>query len=64
MKKDLFRKEALDNLKSPENLNGFLTVTNVPVWIILIAILLIGIGFAIWCFTAVIGGGIHPINLL
>ena len=63
-KEGLFRKESLDNLKSPEKLNDFLRVTNVPVWIILIAIFIIGIGFVYWCITANIATGVNPIDLI
>jgi hypothetical protein len=64
MKENLFRKESIESLRTPENLDDYLQVTKVSVWIILIAIFLLVVGFIVWGFTAQIGNGISPINLV
>jgi len=57
MKKDLFRKETVDKITGPENLNAYVKVLNPRVWLILlgIAITIGGLvfftastGFPIW----------------
>ena len=42
MKKDLFRKEAVDKITSPDDLNTYVKVLNPRVWL-----LLAGIGIAV-----------------
>jgi hypothetical protein len=64
MKENLFRKESIESLRTPENLDDYLQVTKVSVWIILIAIFLLVVGFIVWGFTAQIGNGISFINLV
>ena len=60
---NLFRKKSLEGLDSPESLDEFLKVTNVPSWIVLIAILLIIIGFIAWACLATVDG-ISPIEYM
>ncbi len=64
MKKDLFRKESLEGLRSPEKLDEHLQVTNTSVWIVLIAILLLVVGFVVWSLTAHISGEMSPFDLM
>lgn len=45
---DLFRKKSLDRLKAPEELNDYIRVTAVPVWIILVAMLIMLFGMIFW----------------
>lgn len=52
----LFRKKSLENLNSPDNLDEYLKVTNVPGWLILIACILILVGLVIWCIGAQVDG--------
>lgn len=53
---NLFRKKSLDSLNSPDNLDEYLKVTNVPSWLILIICLLILVGLVVWSFSAKIDG--------
>lgn len=57
MKNDLFRKEAIEKMTSPEDLNAYVKVLNPRIWLILIgiAIAIFGLvyftastGFPIW----------------
>lgn len=53
---NLFRKKSLDSLNSPDNLDEYLKVTNVPGWIILTACLLIIAGLIVWSLYTKIDG--------
>lgn len=65
MKRDeLFRKESLEALNSPERLTEYLKVTNVPVWILLVVIFLLILGFITWGMSATLTEGIKPIDLV
>ena len=44
----LYRKESLDRIQSPEQLNDYLRVTNPSVWILLIAVILLLVGLLVW----------------
>ena len=44
----LFRKESLDRISSPEQLNDYLKVADAPAWIVLIAVIVLVAGLAIW----------------
>jgi len=48
MDQQLFRKESIDQIKSPEQLNDYLRVTTPTVWIILIAVIILLAGMLIW----------------
>lgn len=48
MKDSIFRKESIDRLKSPEQLNDYIRVARPGVWIVLSAIVLLLIGVLIW----------------
>ena len=47
-KETIFRKRALDEIRSPEQLNDYLKVTNPGVWIILAAVVLLFAGLFVW----------------
>ena len=48
----LFRKESMDRIQSPEQLNDYLRVTNPSVWVVLAAIILLLAGMLIWSASA------------
>ena len=47
-KETICRKRALDEIRSPEQLNDYLKVTNPGVWIILAAVVLLFAGLFVW----------------
>lgn len=48
MSEEIFRKKSLDKIKSPENLDEYIRVSNPGVWILLISIVLLLIGACVW----------------
>lgn len=48
MEKQLFRKASIDRISSPEQLNDYVRVSNLSVWMILIAIIVLLIGICVW----------------
>ena len=48
MSEEIFRKKSLDKIKSPENLNDYLRVSNPGVWLLLAAVIALLIGAVIW----------------
>lgn len=48
MNEELFREKSLKNIKSPENINDYIRVTNPGVWIILAAVIVLLIGAFVW----------------
>ena len=54
MEQKLYRQKSIDRISSPEQLNDYLRVTNVSVWVILIAVILLLAGMLIWSATATI----------
>lgn len=53
MKKDLFRKEAVEKLTGPEDLNAYVKVLRPRVWLILAGIAIAAVGIV--CFVAATG---------
>ena len=47
-KNQLFRQKSIDKIESPESLNEYLHVTSPGVWLLLISLLVIFIGVAVW----------------
>ena len=47
-RKTLFRKETLDRISSPEQLNDYLHVTSPGIWVVLIAVILLMAGVFVW----------------
>ncbi|GHV45814.1 hypothetical protein AGMMS49546_32560 [Spirochaetia bacterium] len=58
MAESIFRRESLDHVSSPEQLYDYIRVSNPPMWIVLIAMLLLLIAGIFWAATAAI-----PTNL-
>lgn len=54
MDQKIYRQKSIDRISSPEQLNDYLRVTNVSVWVILIAVILLLAGMLIWSATATI----------
>lgn len=52
MDNQLFRKESLDQISSPEQLNDYLRVTNPAVWLVLTAVILLLAGMLLWASVA------------
>jgi len=48
MDQKLYREKSLDRISSPEQLNDYLRVTSVSVWVILAAVILLLVGMLIW----------------
>lgn len=48
MGQSMFRKESMDHISSPEQLNDYLRVTTPTVWVILIAVIILLAGMLIW----------------
>ena len=52
MDNQIFRKESLDQISSPEQLNDYLRVTNPAVWLVLTAVILLLAGVLLWTSIA------------
>lgn len=48
MSEEIFRKKSLDRIKSPENLDEYIRVSNPGVWLILISIIVLLLGACAW----------------
>jgi len=48
MKDSVFRKKSIERIDSPENLNNYIRVAEIPSWIILIVIILLLLGVILW----------------
>lgn len=48
MAKGIFRQKNVDRMNSPEKLNDYIRVTNISVWLLLGAIVILLIGFVLW----------------
>ena len=62
-KRDIFRKEAVDRVASPEQLNDYIHVTSPAIWMALAGIICILVGFIVWgifgnVYSTVDGAGI------
>ncbi len=58
MEKQLFRKQVMDRLSSPEELNDYLKVTDTGVWAVLIAVVLLIAGGLFWGCTTYINSSV------
>lgn len=54
MDKKLFREKNVQRVSSPEELNDYMRVTSPSVWIILIAVIILLVGFAVWGITGTV----------
>ena len=50
MNEKLFRKQSLDRVSSPEQLDSYIRVSNPGVWMLLAAIIVLLIGVCVWGF--------------
>lgn len=50
MNGSIFRKTSLEKISSPDKLDSYLKISHIPMWILLIALLIVMIGSIIWCF--------------
>lgn len=48
MNDEIFRKKSLDKVKSPENLDDYIHVSNPGVWLLLISIIVLLAGACVW----------------
>lgn len=48
MNKQIFRKQSVDRMSSPEQLNDYIKVTNPGVWMVLAAIVILLVGVCVW----------------
>ena len=54
MDQKLYRQKSIDRISSPEQLNDYLRVTNVSVWVILAAVIILLAGLLVWSSIATI----------
>lgn len=48
MKESIYRKKSLEKISSPEDLNSYMKVANPPIWIALVAIIIVLLGGIAW----------------
>lgn len=48
MSENIFRKKSLDKIKSPENLEDYIRVSNPGVWLLLVSIIVLLLGACVW----------------
>lgn len=48
MHNQLYRKKSIDRVKSPEQLNDYIHVSNPGVWLVLIALIILLAGICVW----------------
>ena len=44
----LYRKESMERIQSPEQLNDYLRITNPTIWVVLAAVILLLVGMLVW----------------
>jgi len=44
----LYRKESMERIQSPEQLNDYLRITNPTIWVVLAAVILLLAGLLVW----------------
>ena len=49
---NLFRKESMEHIQSPEQLNDYMHVTNPAMWIVLAAVIVLLAGLLVWGASA------------
>ncbi len=52
MKPDLFRKESIQRISSPEQLDDYIHVSNPSIWIVITALLVLIAGSIVWMVTS------------
>ena len=48
MSEEIFRKKSLDKVKSPENLDDYIQVSNPGVWLLLLSVIVLLAGACVW----------------
>ena len=48
MSEEIFRKKSLDKVKSPENLDDYIQVSNPGVWLLLFSVIVLLAGACVW----------------
>lgn len=48
MREEIFREKSLSKVKSPENLDDYIRVSNPGVWLLLISVIVLLIGVCVW----------------
>lgn len=48
MNTEIFRKKSLDQVKSPENLDDYIQVSNPCIWLLLVSVIVLLVGVCIW----------------
>ena len=48
MGEEIFRKKSLDKVKSPENLDDYIRVSNPGVWLLLVSVIVLLAGACVW----------------
>lgn len=48
MNEEIFRKKSLDKVKSPENLDDYIRVSNPGVWLLLVSVIVLLAGACVW----------------
>lgn len=48
MDNELFRKKSLEKVKSPDNIDEFIRVSNPGVWLLLISVIMLLVGMCLW----------------
>ena len=48
MNTEIFRKKSLDQVKSPENLDDYIQVSNPGIWLLLVSVIVLLVGVCIW----------------
>ena len=48
MREEIFRKKSLDKVKSPENLDDYIRVSNPGVWLLLLSVIILLAGVCVW----------------
>lgn len=48
MSETIYREKSLERVKSPDNLNEYIQVSNPAVWMLLAAVILLLVGFCTW----------------
>ena len=48
MNESIFREKSVEKVKSPDNLNEYIRIANPGVWLLLVTILFLLLGFCLW----------------
>lgn len=48
MSEEIFRRKSLDKVKSPENLDDYIRVSNPGVWMLLVSVIILLAGACVW----------------